>query len=261
MMTQPTTLQQIEQRIDQLTSITLRDIENVALLNRVDTKYLMTETHLLAILAEIGDRYDVLVVDDHRMGRYATQYFDTSGLSMYFDHHNGRRDRFKVRVRSYEHSGIAFLEVKRKTCRERTVKARMPIAFGSQLPPSDAEQFVGSHTPYALPVLQRSLWNNFRRISLVSKHHLERLTIDVDLHLGYETDERMLPGLVIAELKQPKFSAQSHIVQQMRHLQITPAGFSKYCIGIALLHPAIKRNRFKELFMRIDRLLQTRETL
>lgn len=259
-MTQPTTLQQIEQRIDQLTPITLDDIENVALLNRVDTKYLMTETHLLAVLAEIGDRYDVLVVNDHRMGRYTTQYFDTAGLSMYFDHHNGRRDRYKVRVRSYEHSGIAFLEVKRKTCRERTVKARMPIAFGSQLPSSNAEQFIGSHAPYPLPMLQRSLWNNFRRISLVSKHSLERLTIDVDLHFGCETGERTLPGLVIAELKQPKFSAQSHIAQQMRQLQIAPAGFSKYCIGIALLHPAIKRNRFKELFMRLDRLLQTRET-
>ncbi len=259
-MAEPTTLQQIEQRVDRLTPIRLNDIENVALLNRVDTKYLMTEAHLLAVLAEVGDLYDVLVVDDHRMGRYATQYFDTSGLSMYFDHHNGRRDRYKVRVRSYEHSGIAFLEVKRKTCQERTVKVRMPVLFGAQLPTSDAEQFIGSHTPYALPMLQRSLWNNFRRISLVSKRSLERLTIDVDLHFGCETDERVLPGLVIAEVKQPKFAAQSHLVEQMRHLQIAPSGFSKYCIGIAMVHPTIKRNRFKELFMRIDRLLQTRET-
>jgi hypothetical protein len=42
----------------------------------------------------------------------------------------------------------------------------------------------------------------------------------------------------------------------MHSQHILPDGFSKYCVAAANLYPELKRNRFKELFLRIGRIQQ-----
>jgi hypothetical protein len=54
-----------------------------------------------------------------------------------------------------------------------------------------------------------------------------------------------LPGLVVAELKQPRSAHDSPFLALAREAHLHPSGFSKYCIGVSLLYPGIKHNAFK----------------
>jgi hypothetical protein len=238
--------------------ISLLDLEGASLLNRFDTKFLINERQLLRVLTNVHEHYNVLVVENHRIGRYATIYFDTPKLKMYLDHHNGVRDRYKVRIRSYQHNATSFLEIKRKSNKERTEKLRIPTDMVTLNLPDDMAQFISAHTPYQPTELQCTLWNTFGRISLVSKDATERLTLDVGLRFGWDEQEGALPGLVVAEMKQPRFTMRSPFVQEMRRLRVPSTGFSKYCTGVAILRPGAKQNGFKEQLALIRRMLDQR---
>jgi SPX domain protein involved in polyphosphate accumulation len=67
----------------------------------------------------------VLEINGARLHHYQTLYFDTRDFALYSQHHNGQRARYKVRVREYLDSEMAFLEVKRKTNQNRTIKSRL----------------------------------------------------------------------------------------------------------------------------------------
>jgi hypothetical protein len=40
----------------------------------------------------------------------------------------------------------------------------------------------------------------------------------------------------------------------MRQLGVRPAGMSKYCIGLLLLRPDVKRNAFKPILLQLERI-------
>lgn len=241
-------------------SVDLDEMENVALLNRVDTKYLLTERQLAVILQRACAHYRVLTINNARAGAYRSLYFDTPDFRMYLDHHNGLRDRYKVRVRQYVTSSIAFLEVKRKTNRDRTVKTRIPVspALNSLLGVEGG--FVEQQTPYRVHQLLPDLANSFLRTTLVGRDVPERVTLDFGLQTTLRGAEWHFPGLVIAEVKQAKFDAQSPFVRELRALHVEARSFSKYCMGIALLVPDIRANRFKAHRLFLDRLLAVRRT-
>ena len=56
--------------------ISLKEMDNVSLLKRVDTKFLTTEKKLLEILSLISSDYNILDIDDKRLMEYSTLYFD-----------------------------------------------------------------------------------------------------------------------------------------------------------------------------------------
>jgi hypothetical protein len=58
---------------------------------------------------------------------YLTLYFDTESFDNYIAHHNGKRPRFKIRMRKYVSSGFSFLEVKEKD--NRTARSRSVCQF------------------------------------------------------------------------------------------------------------------------------------
>ncbi|NJM42228.1 MAG: VTC domain-containing protein, partial [Anaerolineae bacterium] len=80
---------------------------------------------------------------------------------------------------------------------------------------------------------------------LVNRRSPERVTIDFDLSFIKQGEAKHYPQLVIAEVKQPRFSRQSPFVQALRAQRSQRMGFSKYCIGIATEHAAVKSNGFK----------------
>ena len=51
------------------------------------------------------------------------------------------------------------------------------------------------------------------------------------------------------------YAVNSAFVREMRALGVRPTGFSKYCIGVSMLYPEVKHNRFKPQLRRIDQLL------
>ena len=122
----------------------------------------------------------------------------------------------------------------------------------------DAEPFLRTHYPYQVDELVPTLLNTFRRITLVDTQDVERLTLDLDLRFSWNGGHISLPGIAIAEVKQEGFSINSPFIQQMRALGVRPTGFSKYCIGVAALHPEVKHNSFKPQLRQIAKLSRHR---
>ena len=123
--TNPSRLETLAEGFD---PISLKDMDSVALLNRIDTKFVMTSAQLLNALAAVQKDYRVLSVQGQRLNHYRTLYFDTPNFELYNLHVNGRADLYKVRSREYTDTHLSFLEVKHKTPKDRTIKDRIPTA-------------------------------------------------------------------------------------------------------------------------------------
>lgn len=248
--------QNCESVLDEFDTLSLSEIKGAKLMKRTDTKYVFPESSLLSILSDLKKDYGILEVDDVRMQEYQTLYFDTPDFKFYQQHHNGQRDRFKLRVRSYLDSELNFIEVKRKDNHNQTQKSRLLADNHDDGHSPEIQSFLDStlplpHQSYLVP----KITNRFNRIALVSKHDQERMTLDLDLRFMSPSGQFSLPGIVIAEVKQPHFSVHSVFIQKMREAGYRSTSFSKYCIGIALAYPYVKRNAFKPLLLDIQKLV------
>ena len=113
----------------QMPAITLDEMRGVKLMNRIDTKYVLSEGEVLMLLDSLRhEGYKVQVIGDVRARRYDTLYYDTTARDMYIAHHNQQLTRQKIRTRTYLESDTTFLEIKNKTNRGRTKKRRVEIA-------------------------------------------------------------------------------------------------------------------------------------
>ncbi|MDE6083087.1 MAG: polyphosphate polymerase domain-containing protein [Muribaculaceae bacterium] len=236
-------------------SISLDKVKKgVKLMNRLDTKYVMTERQLAELLRRAADDYYVQQIGEEVVMPYRTVYFDTPDFEMYNLHHNGKLTRKKVRIRSYLDSGVDYLEVKRKNNKGRTDKQR--VRYDENLSAEHRHDFLMSMAGYDDALLSPKIENSFSRITLVNRKMTERITIDTSLRFsnpntGLDYD---LEGLVIIELKRDG-KAHSPVAEMLREMRVFPSGFSKYCIGMALTSPALSSNRFKPRLRRIKKLL------
>ncbi|MBN1640064.1 MAG: polyphosphate polymerase domain-containing protein, partial [Anaerolineae bacterium] len=225
--------------------IDLSEMGHVALLRRTDTKHLLSEEQLYQALSQLTGHYRILEIEGRRLHRYQTLYFDTQDLALYRQHHDGWRNRYKVRERAYADSGLAYLEVKHKVNAGRTVKSRIRTPTLSAEIARDARPFLHRHYPYPVEALEPALFNTFRRITLVSRHGIERVTVDLGLRFWWDGEDMSLDGVSVAEVKQDRLSAGSPFLGQMRALGVRATPFSKYCMGVCMLYPEVKYNRFK----------------
>src|SRR5262245_39433091 len=99
--------------------ISLPEMENVKLMDRLDAKFTFRVDQLGAILQEIRPHYRLLEVGGIRANRYETVYFDTENLLLYSKHHAGKFTRYKIRFRKYVDSGLCFFEIKAKNNKGR----------------------------------------------------------------------------------------------------------------------------------------------
>ncbi len=233
--------------------ISLAEMDDVKLQDRVDTKYVFGEELLPFVLNEMLAAYRLLEVAGIRGTKYKSLYFDTNGLQHYQDHHNKRTFRSKVRFREYIGSDLVFLEVKRKTGRGRTDKKRIRVEAIPDILTPEQQAFVAKASRMVTPV-EATLWNHFTRYTFVNKQCPERLTIDVDLRYSDPAGERELGSIVIAELKQERADRTSAFVKIMRKSRIQATGMSKYCVGMLLMEKNVKYNAFKEVLLRLERI-------
>ena len=63
-------------------------------------------------------------------------------------------------------------------------------------------------------------------------------------------------GIVIAEIKQEKFTPQCDFNLILKSEKIYPQGFSKYCMSIAMLYKNLKANRFKPRLLMLNKILK-----
>lgn len=240
--------------LHRFTPIFLEQMRGMELLSRIDTKYLIPQTQLPSLLMALSSHYRILEIGGTRLQAYRTLYFDTPDFLLYQRHHAGGRNRYKVRSRTYLDSDLSFLEVKRKTNKKQTIKSRVPTAQLATEFTAEEVAFLTAHFPMDPADLEAKLYNDYSRISLVSKSQPERLTLDLDLRFQYGSDSADLPGILIAELKQQSHQQLSVFTQLMRDLHLRPGSFSKYTMGATLIYPHLKQNRFKKEHHRIAKL-------
>jgi hypothetical protein len=247
------TLSPIEQIIQQFNPISLKEMDGVALMNRIDTKFVVSLDQLLSILEEVKSIYRILEVNDVRFSHYETLYYDTDDFHFYTRHHNGKMNRWKIRKRSYVDSQLNFLELKFKTNRGRTQKQRTGIPeIGVDLN-GDEEMFIGRKSGIDLH-LSPQLKNNFTRLTLVEPSLPERITIDLELSFEWNEISRKLKQIVIVEVKQENRNRLSPFVQALKKRHVREVSISKYCIGVAMLVPFVKKNNFKGKLIKINKL-------
>ena len=75
--------------------ISLEDMREIRLMNRIDTKFVTTVPVLLQLLEMAKDDYWAQEIDGERNLAYQTTYFDTLDYNMYYVHQSGHTNRQK----------------------------------------------------------------------------------------------------------------------------------------------------------------------
>lgn len=249
--------QTLEKITERFSPISLADMEDdVALLDRVDKKYMMTKEMLSALLLALQNDYQILTIQRQRLNHYHTVYFDTEDFELYRQHVNENAERYKVRYREYLDSCVSFLEVKHKTRKDRTIKERIPalLPYAQALP--EVNSWLNKVCPYDAEGLEPKLSNAFTRITLVNKRKAERVTFDIDLVFFSPTNIVRMEEIVIAEVKTGLARQASPFIHEMRKRRIQAQGFSKYCMGVSMLYDNVKKNALKPKMHTIQKMLE-----
>ncbi len=231
-------------------------MDNVKLMDRTDTKYTFHVSALEALLQEAMPYYKVLSVENNRISRYKTLYYDTEAFDLYNRHHSGKLNRYKIRHRTYVESELGFLEVKFKNNKGRTIKTRVKEKDYSGIQPGKAFDFLKAQLPFCPTTLRPKIWINYSRITLVNKTSAERLTIDLNLEFKTAELTRNMGRLVIAEVKQDS-KAPSPFVAILKKKHIREGSISKYCFAVASSFQGVKANNFKQKLSQVHKLIQT----
>jgi hypothetical protein len=227
--------------------ISLSEMDGVKLLNRIDTKYVLSVPVLNEVLQNIANQYFALEINKQRIFPYKSLYFDTVDNYMYLAHHNGRLNRYKIRFRKYVNSNDTFLEIKYKHKGTRTLKNRIVVDDIETSLGGIAAKYIEKHTPFLHKNLEPKIFTDFSRITLVNKALTERVTIDQNLSFYFNgSAPRVLKNIVILELKSEGGADKSILVESLKDKGVFPKGMSKYCLGRAICECDIKNNNFKE---------------
>jgi hypothetical protein len=227
--------------------IGMGDIDCVRLMNRVETKYIVPSREINTLLESLCRNYHILESRKSRVFRYSTTYFDTNEYLFYNQHIRGQLSRYKIRYRKYEFTGESFLEIKKKTNKGRTLKWRTPNHFSENCFDEGAKLLLSEYSPVNAGFLKPVLLSRFSRITLVNTEFKERITIDYDISFSElnKADKAVMPFVAIVELKKDGHNQSGPFISTVRNMNIHPSGFSKYCIGNALLNGYLKKNILK----------------
>lgn len=231
-----------------------------SMLERLDNKYVVTSGTLAEALPALTQGFDVLEIDGQRAFTYDTCYFDDAERRSYFDHHQGRRRRMKVRMRRYCDAGLCFVEVKLKDRRGVTVKRRLRCpneSFGrlddaalAHVERSYRELYGG---PFERP-LEPVLSMRYRRVTLVARAGGERLTIDSAIRFAGAAGEYGIDdGTFIVETKSANGNGAADAVLRRLHQHPTN-GCSKYCVGMSVTGAVSRYNRFRPALRKLGAL-------
>jgi hypothetical protein len=233
-------------------TVSLDDMNGrAALLDRMENKYLLRSEAFSEVLADMRGASHILAIDGRRIFTYETIYFDTADFQSYYQHLQDKRRRFKIRTRRYVESDLCFFEVKLKGVRGRTVKKRMTISLdqhgrvtpeGTRFIRDIFDSVYGER--FEAPYFPR-LAMLYQRLTLVGTEKPERVTVDFGFQFAGAGDARAAApaDLVIVEVKSERgYGAADRL---MREHRVRGGSCSKYCVGLNLVRPHLRNNRFK----------------
>ena len=235
-------------------SISLVEMDSVALLNRIDNKYVLNEEQLALIVDSIAENYFVLEIDGHRVFTYENNYFDTKDLRFYYDHHNGYVNRIKVRSRKYLETNSSFFEIKKKEKVDRTNKIRVSLDDILTELDNEKSQTVRSFSRKNLDDLCVILNNRFNRVTFINKNFTERMTLDFNIQFSDNRKTKEFNKFYVREIKQSKSSSRSPITEQLKKNNIREQSFSNYIFGVLSLNKNVRRNNFLPILKNIEKI-------
>lgn len=241
----------IDWLLNSFSPISLQQLNETAeMLSRIDNKYVVPRSALQDLVPALSKEFDILDIDHRRAFTYDTRYFDDLQRSAYYEHHQGLRKGFKVRVRRYSDADLSFLEVKVKGKRGMTEKFRLPHDGGpvEELSPEAmnfAQETYGRQ--YRKPFnydLKAAMDIRYKRITLVAKSGGERMTIDTDLRFRTSKGSISLGTDVFVVEAKSALGRGFADIQLRRAKQRPTKKCSKYCIGMAAMGEVSRYNRF-----------------
>ena len=220
-------------------------VATAGLQTRVDRKYLLRPEAFERLLEALAGRARVLEIGGRRSFGYESVYFDTPDLLAYRAAAHGRRRRFKVRTRTYLDSGECVLEVKTSSGRGETVKERRTHDPASRdRLDADAAAFVRERiTADVAGELAPVLTTTYARSTLVDRDEAFRMTCDVGLVCaGPDGACLRVDDHVLVETKS---AGSARLPDRLLWAAgCRPMTISKYCVGLAALHPGLPANRW-----------------
>jgi len=221
------------------------DSTNLLMKNRFESKYYFNLSQLDSILETCQNRYNILKIDDRLIFDYQNVYFDTKDFQLYYHHHNGKAERYKIRQRVYLNSQLSFIEVKQKTKKGNTNKYREE---GVSI--ENAASFLQSHISLDCTQLIPTLENKYKRITLLHKKNQEKVTIDINLNFASEKSNMAFNQIAIAEVKSESYSG-TDFSKIMKLFGIREGWMSKYCMGMIALGIPVRHNLFNQSYNQI----------
>lgn len=245
--------------------------EKAAMQTRVDRKYIVDAHYAALVLADLPAEASVLEISGERQFSYDSVYFDTPNLDSYRLAATGRRNRYKIRARSYLDTGATYLEVKIEGARALTVKERIPYPYadraylnaqGCDYVEESLRGLIDAPATDFEPVLT----TGYRRTTVLPpasdlNPSDSRMTIDTELTwtslsnfaLSASSPYRVgqtytATGMVIIETKSG--SAPSVADKHLWRAGIRPSKISKFATGLAALNPELTSNKWNRTIAR-----------
>lgn len=231
----------LNNRLKTFNQISLTQLNaQASFLDRIDTKYLLTETEFKEILTDLEEEFYILDIKEKSVFEYESIYMDTENYDFYFQHQNGEKNRTKVRTRNYLDSGIAFFEYKQK---QKWVTRKFRYQFTDTKDHGKMNNESNKFFEWAFQSFYSrspenifpSLATKYHRITLCSKSNDERVTVDFNIRLedlrnkGKEIIS--LDNLVILESKSMSKNGKSSEIMKKNNIKRS-ASCSKYSLWI-----------------------------
>jgi len=245
----------VNEILSKFAPVSLNEMDSVALMNRVDTKFLASKSAVESVLEELSSSYRLLEINEERFFEYRTVYFDTEKQDFLYEHLRGNPNRVKVRIRQYVGSGKQFFEIKEKTNKGNTIKSRIPSEEKLNTIGEGQAAFLKAETSMDSSSLKPCIEVDFYRCTLVGLETQERITFDFRLTFVSEEVQKQPHDFVIVEHKR---AAQVHsktpALASLKRNHIHPTSLSKYCLGMILIDKTDKYNRYKPKLLKLNKI-------
>lgn len=209
-------------------------------MDRREEKFLIPNTWCDPLTKSLDKDYQILEINGNRQFEYCNLYFDTPENIFLNDHIRERKNKYKVRIRSYVNSNICFLEIKEKNVHGRSIKMRVQRTSEKwDAPLTDSEKlFLSERIPFASE-LSPVLYISYSRFTLAQMKRGERITFDTNLTFTSIQGKisKPLQGLIVVELKQAETDRRSPLFVFLRSIPERTAQLgriikiSKYVLG------------------------------
>ena len=229
-----------------LPPLSLEEINaRAALVTRTCRKYLVPEEVVDSLFPPA--RFGVLTIGGRTSFRYSSTYLDTPDLRCFRDQRQGRRLRYKARVRTYEDTGTRMFEIKLKGSRAVTDKVRVEHdGDAMRLTPASRRFLDDTLTAYGIDppkVLVPSAVTDYRRATAVALSGEERVTVDTELvgrRKGWSV--AMRPGRALLEVKTRVGLTETE--RRLHELGFRAVAFTKYASTLVSLEPGFRGNKW-----------------